>query len=462
MKYVYSADAKMTESGGTLLGIMASVALLGVSASLLFACPTMCAAYPAPAVPEASAGVPARLSMPVGSASAPGTAQYRGAVPFRTEVYAGRDVAPLYATGFDAAAGAQPGNFRGDPGLPAAYNTRQDSFRGYHDQTYEASAGYPSWSSAANPLASEAGVSVTASGCVQCGEHGAATEGPLEMFRSGSTQDVRSNVPRPQRSADTPVRGPQSVSPEISYDQGGRHTTAPPYISGIDDSARGPPPQRQSWLFSATRDKLASAIGFMKNTQELRRYPLPSRGEGGDAPESSSRAVLASLDDAQTPTSQYTGAEGTHTEKTVEAMKYRPDELSGGGGSSTTTASALSGDGAHPLYNVYVNETGATPFDGSSSVPPLVPFETQPSPTVLSPGFAGPLTPRPASLALGIASNAYQKMIPRAELFLASSRYAEEYLDLFAALYCLFQKWPCNNMEEFAEETRRRQEGSGS
>lgn len=432
-----------------LSGQMASFAFRWASA-FLPVCTTISMAYPATAVFESSTVVPPAFpSMPLGSPSVPNTGHYPGAVPARADGYRGRDFLPLYAADLNAAGGTQSANFRGDVALSSAFPNRHDTVRGYRDQNYGASTGYLPSPSTADFDFGDTSLRPT---CVQCREHGA--EASVKVLQNGAVQEAKSSPPGPQHHVASTLPESGRVPSDSASDQSGRHITAPANPSTTSDHPHGPP-QRQSWLFSATRDKLSSAIGFMKNTQEHSRYPIPARGVGL-VPESGATGPSAGVANAQIHTSQpyFAG-------RTVEALPFHTKELPSVETSSTSTGSVFPGEGAHPQYNVYVSDVGAPLPESSFSTASAVPFTTQHPDAMLSSGFLGPQSLRQANLALGFAANAYQHMIPRAELFLASSRYAEEYLDLFAALYCLFQKLPCNNMEEFAEETRRRQEGSG-
>ncbi|CBZ51615.1 conserved hypothetical protein [Neospora caninum Liverpool] len=130
-----------------------------------------------------------------------------------------------------------------------------------------------------------------------------------------------------------------------------------------------------------------------------------------------------------------------------------PGQLSG-------SETSMAGNMTFPQHNVYVYGNSLT----SSADIWNVPGPNTSAPSIYMASVSQPFVSdnplpsvRGANLAFPLAARAYQFMVPRAELLLASSRYAEEYLDLVAALYCLFQKWPCNNMEEFAEQTRRHQ-----
>ncbi|PFH34720.1 hypothetical protein BESB_067530 [Besnoitia besnoiti] len=207
------------------------------------------------------------------------------------------------------------------------------------------------------------------------------------------------------------------------------------------------PPLRQSWLFSATRGKLHEAIEFMKNTGgTVRLQPSPSTNYAGFAFTEPAASLVYGA-----------GADGGHG----QSYPAPPGESHSQGDEGRdihgqhdmltqfygTPSSAVAG------RDVYVDESFASSTE-SLSRPALPPHQS----ATLSMTHRKDTTTTPwtgANLAFPLATKAYQFMVPRAELFLASSRYAEEYLDLFAALYCLFQKWSCNNVHEFAEQTRR-------
>nr|PIM00170.1 hypothetical protein TGCOUG_286540 [Toxoplasma gondii COUG] len=226
---------------------------------------------------------------------------------------------------------------------------------------------------------------------------------------------------------------------------------------------------RHSWLFSSTREKLFDAVEFMKSTGGDLQYPAPvvvnPPGYFGDKP------LLQPAHSIGTPEILHRKPEQAYppfvpageTQLSIhgEGTHLVPDiheQLSG-------SEPAVSGSMAAPQHNVYVHGNSLAPSPPIWDIP--LPNADAPSTytTNVPQGYIVEkplLSIRGANLAFPLAARAYQFMVPRAELFIASSRYAEEYLDLVAALYCLFQKWPCNNVEEFAVQTRLHQRNAAT
>ncbi|KEP65329.1 UNVERIFIED_CONTAM: hypothetical protein HHA_286540 [Hammondia hammondi] len=238
---------------------------------------------------------------------------------------------------------------------------------------------------------------------------------------------------------------------------------------GGNSSQSGGPSLRHSWLFSSTREKLFDAVEFMKSTGGDLQYPAPvvvdPQGYFVDKPLLQPAHSIGTPENIHWKPEQaypsFVPAGETQLSIHGEGNQLVPDfheQLSG-------SEPAVSGSMVAPQHNVYVrgNSLPPSPHIWNISLPKADAPSTYTANVPQGYTVEKPLLSiRGANLAFPLAARAYQFMVPRAELFIASSRYAEEYLNLVAALYCLFQKWPCNNVEEFAAQTQLHQRNAAT